>query len=57
MLHTLHIDALCYKVSVCHMSIVLDLIFMVSDYLKKKLRFFVMLISLLLWRCQFVLDL
>ena len=49
MLHTLYIDALCYKVSVCHMFIVLDIIFIIQWLLEKKLRCFVMLITLLLW--------
>ena len=49
MLHTLYIDSSCYEVSICHMTIVLDLIFMIKWLLEKKLKFFVMLISLLLW--------
>ena len=40
MLHTLYIDALCYKVSVHHMTIVLDLIFMVQGLFGKKVKIF-----------------
>ena len=51
MLHTLNTDALSLEVSVCHMSIVLELIFMVQWLLEKKLKFLV--ISLILWVTMF----
>ena len=47
LLHTLNLNAFCFEFSICNMSIIL--IFMVQWLLKKKLGFFVVLISLLLW--------
>ena len=40
MLHILYIDASCYEISISHMSIVLDLIFMVQWPLNKKIQIF-----------------
>ena len=48
MLNTLYIDALCYEIFVCHMTIFLEFNFMVQYYLKRRY-VFVIMISFSLW--------